>query len=154
METPSNSGLTARDRTLLDRARSNGYLDTTRGSGASLLRAHGFWCWKLRIPLVCCQRNSPRSRLGSVRLDLFTTPHRLTDAARAELANLPGSATISPYDAVWRNVPKKSLETVARAVYRIATRRGSYEFRPTAQSPELAKLIDALDSTEPLRKSA
>ena len=108
METPSNSGLTRRDRTLLDRARLNGYLDTDRGSGAGLLRAHGFWCWKLRIPLVCFDRNSPRSRFGSVRLDLFTTPHQLTDAARAELASLPGIATITPYDAVWRNVPKRT----------------------------------------------
>jgi hypothetical protein len=154
METPYNSGLTRRDRTLLDRARLNGYLDTNRGSGTGLLRAHGFWCWKLRIPLVCFNRNSPRSRFGSVRLDLFTTPHQLTESARAELASLPGSATISPYDAVWKNVPKKDLESVARAAYRIATRRGSYDFRPSAQSPELAKLIAALESAEPLRKSA
>jgi hypothetical protein len=154
METPSHSGLTARDRTLLDRARRNGYLDTTRGSGASLLRAHGFWCWKLRVPLVCFEPNSPRSRFGSVRLDLFTTPHRLTDAARAELATLPGNATISPYDGIWRNVPKNALETVARAVYRIATRRGGYDFRPPAQSPELAKLIAALEPEVRLPKSA
>ena len=154
MEIPSPSGLTGRARTLLDRARCNGYLETTGASRSALLRAHGFWCWKLRIPMVCYERNSPHSRYGSVRLDLFTTTHLLTAAARGELAKLSGSAAITPYDGVWRNVPKKELESVARAVYRIATRRGSYDLRPPVESPELAKLIAALESVEPLRKSA
>jgi hypothetical protein len=155
MENPSNSGLTGRDRTLLDRARRNGYLDITRGSRSELLRAHGFWCWKLRIPLVSCQRNTPRSRFGSVRLDLFTTPWQLTGPAQAELGRLaPGVAAISPYDGVWKNVPQKEMEKVARAVYRIATRRGSYDLRPAAPSPALTKLIAALESVEALPKTA
>lgn len=154
MENPSTSGLTARLRTLLDRARQNGYLAISRGSRSELLRAHGFWCWKLRIPIVCYERNSPASRFGSVRLDLFTTPWQLTGPAQAELANLAPGCIISPYDGVWKNVPTKELESLARAVYRLATRRGSYELRPAVQSPELAKLIAALESAEALRKTA
>jgi hypothetical protein len=154
METPSSSGLSGRDRSTLDRARRNGYLDTTRGPRPDLVRAHGLWCWKLRIPFLCFARNSPSSRFGAVRLDLFTTPLVLTSAAQAELADLPGAPTISPYDGVWRNVPKKDLENVARAVYRIATRRGNYELRPPGRSPELKKLIAAIDEKVSLRKSA
>lgn len=136
-------------RTLLEQARLNGYLNATYGSHRDeLLRSHGFWCWKLRIPLVCYERNTPRSRFGSVRLDLFTTSHALTGQAQAELACLTGQATISPYDGVWTNVPASDLESVARIVYRIATRRGNYALRPTPHSPELAKLIEAI--TRPL----
>jgi hypothetical protein len=143
-------------RTLLERARLNGYLNAAcEPQRAELLRSHGFWCWKLRIPLVCYQRNSARSRLGSVHLDLFTTPHALTDQAQAELARLSRHATITPYDGVWTNVPSADLETVARAAYRIATRRGNYALRPAAHSPELAKLIAAIHApADPLRRIA
>jgi hypothetical protein len=108
---------------------------------------------KPRVPFLCFATNSPRSKFGTVRLDLFTTAHELTEQGRMELAALPG-ATVTPYDGAWRNVPKNALETVARAVYRIATRRGNYELRPPAQSPELAKLIAAIEEAVPLRKSA
>jgi hypothetical protein len=131
-------------RSLLDRARVNGYLNATAASRAELIRAHGFWCWKLRVPLVCYERNSLRSRLGRVRLDLFTTPWLLTRQGQTELAALPGLAAITPYDGVWEKVPVEELENVARSVYRIVTRRGNYELRPAAHSPELAKLIAAI----------
>jgi hypothetical protein len=153
MEFPSQPGLTRRDRSLLDRARRNGYLEITRGRRPDLVRAYGFWCWKLRIPFLSIERDSPRSRVGTVRLDLFTTPYLLTEQGRTELARLPG-ATITPYDGIWQNVPESGLETVARSVYRIATRHGSYELRPPARSPELAKLIAAIGEAVVLPKSA
>jgi len=153
MEIPPKPGLTRRDRSVLDRARRNGYLEISRGSRPDLIRAHGFWCWKLRVPFLCLARNSPRSRFGTVQLDLFTTQYLLTEQGRTELARLPG-ATITPYDGVWRNVPKSDLETVARSVYRIVTRRGNYDLRPPTRSPELAKLIAAVEEAVPLRKSA
>lgn len=146
--------LTGRARSLLDRARANGYLNANSESRPALIRAHGFWCWKLRVPLICYQRNSPRSRFGSVHLDLFTTPHLLSSQGLAELATLPGHAALSPYDGVWTNVPTADLETVARSIYRIATRRGNYAVRPSTASPELAKLIDAIHRTVSLRKTA
>jgi hypothetical protein len=151
---PCQTDLTGRARSLLDRARVNGYLNANSEFRPALIRAYGFWCWKLRVPLISFQRNSPRSRFGSVHLDLFTTPHVLTGQGLTELATLPGHATLSPYDGVWTNVPTSDLETVARSAYRIATRRGSYTLRPPAQSPELAKLIAAIHETVPLRKSA
>lgn len=142
-------------RTLLEQARQNGYLNATSGPRrAELLRAHGFWCWKLRIPLVCYERDTPRSRTGTVRLDLFTTSLTLTDQAQAELARLARQATISPYDGVWTNVPAQKLESLAKMVYRIATRRGNYALRPAPHSPELAKLIEAITNPTTLAKSA
>lgn len=154
MHTPCPTELSGRDRSLLDRARENGYLNASSGSRPDLIRAHGFWCWKLRLPLVCFQRNSPRSKYGTVHLDLFTTPHLLTAQGQSNLAGLRPGATISPYDGMWTNVPLAELEPLARAAYRIATRRGNYELRPAAQSPELAKLIAAIHAPAELRKSA
>jgi hypothetical protein len=151
---PCENDLTGRARSLLDRARVNGYLNANSEARPALIRAHGFWCWKLRVPLICFQRNSPRSRVGSVHLDLFTTPHVLTAQGLAELATLPGHATLSHYDGVWTNVPAAHLESVARSVYRTATRRGNYTLRPSTASPELAKLIAAIHEPVPLRKSA
>jgi hypothetical protein len=142
-------------RTLLERARLSGYLHAPCGpQRAELVRSHGFWCWKLRIPLVCYERNGPRARFGRVHLDLFTTFCALTRQAQAELALLAPNATISPYDGVWTNVPSADLETVARAAYRIATRRGNFDLRPATHSPELAKLIAAIHAPVELRKSA
>lgn len=141
-------------RFLLDRARGNGYLNAAGALRPELLRAYGLWCWKLRIPLVCFERNTPRSKFGSVHLDLFTTGHLLTGRGRNELATLPGRATISRYDGVWQKVPLADLENTARAVYRLATRRGNYEMRPAGISPELSKLIAAIHQAIPLSKSA
>jgi hypothetical protein len=154
MKMPCQTGLAGRERSLLDRARANGYLNANSKSRPTLVRAHGFWCWKLRIPLICFERNSPRSKYGSVHLDLFTTPHVLTEPGRAELATLSGRAALSPYDGVWTNVPAADLEDVARSIYRIVTRRGNYTLRPPTASPELAKLIAALHETVPLQRSA
>ena len=89
MEIPPKPGLTRRDRSVLDRARRNGYLEISREPRPDLVRAHGLWCWKLRIPFLCFARDSPRSRFGTVRLDLFTTPHLLTEPGRTELTHLP-----------------------------------------------------------------
>jgi hypothetical protein len=137
-------------RTLLDRARENGYLNAGHPSRADLVREHGFWCWKLRIPLVSFERDSLRSRHGSVTLDLFTTRYVLTTRGIQELhaiANklqIPARVTLSRYDALWEDVPKSRLEDLARAVFRTATRFGNFELRSAGPSPELAKLIAAI----------
>src|SRR5689334_19802842 len=132
----------ASSRTVLDRARANGYLDATHPSRDSLMRDHGFWCWKLRIPLVCFERATPRARNGRVSLDLFTTPYALTTGGVAELSALadklqiPARVTMSRHDAIYVDVPRDRLEDLARIVLRTATRYGNFELRPTGHSPE------------------
>src|SRR5512146_3209527 len=103
--------LTGRDRSRLARARANGYLNAMCGSRQRVAEAHGFWCWRLRGPLVWFERKSPRSRYGRVRLELFTTANVLTEGGETALADiagrlgLAGRVTISPYDGVWEDVP-------------------------------------------------
>jgi hypothetical protein len=140
-------------RAVLDRARENGQLNAGHPSREEILRDYGFWCWKLRIPMVCYERNTPRSRHGSVTLDLFTTRYLLTPRgldelqALADKLRIPASVTVSRYDALWQEVPKSSLEDLARAVFRTATRFGNFELRPAGPSPELAQLIAAIHGT-------
>ena len=103
--------LSGRERARLARARAKGYLHATGGSRERLIRAYSFWCWRLRIPVVWFERNTPRSRNGRLRLDLFTTANVLTVRGREELAGIAeglairGRATLSPGDAVWEGVP-------------------------------------------------
>jgi hypothetical protein len=140
----ANNELSGRDRARLERARANGYLNANCRTRQAVTRAHGFWCWRLRVPLIWFARNTPRSGYGRVHLDLFTTAHVLTDRGRAELARiLPGQASISPGDGLWANVPAARLEEVARAVRRVAMRMGNYELRERstpAAPPWLAEL--------------
>jgi hypothetical protein len=138
------------DRTILDRARQNGYLNAAHPDRSRLIHDYGFWCWKLRVPLVGCEPESPRPRRGRVHLDRFTTRYVLTARgldelrALADTLQIPARVTISRYDGLWEGVPKPRLADLARAVFRAATRFGNFELRPAGRSPELAKLIAAI----------
>jgi hypothetical protein len=132
--------LTGRDRTRLEQARANGYLNAVCRSGRRLARAHAFWCWRLRVPMIWYERKSPRSRYGRVHLDLFTTVVALTEAGQTEMTDilrrlhLPGRVVVSPDDAHWEDVPRKRLEELARAVARAATRLGNAAMRQETAS--------------------
>jgi len=84
------------------------------------------WCWRLKIPMVWIEFRTPRSRYGRVRLDMFTTPNRLTPAGQAAM-NALGQARASPHDACWERIPLRELDRFANSVFRAATRRGNYE---------------------------
>src|SRR5215471_12020794 len=131
MEHPS------RQRRRLERARENGYLNAMCRDRDTLLRAHSFWCWKLRLPLVWFERNSPRSRYGRVCLDLFTTPNLLTQRGQDSFVAMGASA--SPHECVFINIPVRELEQTARAVFRAATAFGNYELRQRTYSLEVVR---------------
>jgi hypothetical protein len=89
VQTKLEASLNTRERRKLREARKKGYLD---GRGprrrhkeiANLSMVFSLWCWRLRLPVVWCERHSPRSRYGRVRLDLYTTRNRLSLRALAE----------------------------------------------------------------------
>jgi len=76
----------------------------------------------MRLPVVWTERHSPRSRFGRIRLDLFTTPYRLTAEAQAELREITPGAVISPHDGRWDRIPLRDLHLLAPAILRAATR--------------------------------
>jgi hypothetical protein len=125
--------LGSRERRLLRLAYENGYLDAKRQNNESITRAFGFWCWRMRVPMVWFERHSPRSRYGRVHLDMFSTPHMLTESGQKAIAGLtavhaPESrAEISAHDVCWEHVPIHRLGQLAAAVYRAATRTSHYE---------------------------
>lgn len=119
---------TGRERRRLSLARENGYLNAHCRDGRKLLAAYAQWCWRVRIPVVWSERCSPRSRYGRVRLDLFTTPNRLTADCQADMKCLSKRATTSPHDARWERVPLGDLDRLAAAVFRASTRPGNYRF--------------------------
>ena len=129
--------ITAGERRRLQRAHENGYLDATCRSISAIVKAHGLWCWRLKIPMVWYERHSPRSRFGCLRLDMLTTPNMLTAAGQAALKAL-GDGRISAHDAVWARVPLFRLAKMAHAALRAAIQTGHYRLN---RSP-LAK-IDA-----------
>lgn len=124
---------TGRQRRRLSTARENGYLNAVCRDGQKLLAAYSQWCWRMRIPVVWSERCSPRSRYGRVRLDLFTTPNRLTADCQADLQSLAGRVTTSPHDARWERIqwasctalpPPSSARLLAPAITRsIGARR-------------------------------
>jgi hypothetical protein len=122
------SQFTGRERRRLSLARENGYLNAVCRDGRKLLAAYAQWCWRLRIPVVWSERCSPRSRYGRVRLDLFTTPNRLTADCQADMLSLSRRVTTSPHDARLDRVPLGELDRLATAVFRAATRPGNYRF--------------------------
>ena len=87
-----------------------------------LIVAHARWCWRLHLPVVWTERLSPRSRYGRVRVDLFTTPYRLTAEGQVELQEIAPGAVTSPHDARWEHVALRDLDWLAAAAVRIATR--------------------------------
>jgi hypothetical protein len=141
---PAEPQLGGRDRTRLERARANGYLNAACRSGRRLARAHAFWCWRLRVPLIWFEPNSRYSRYGRLHLDLFPILCALTEQGQREIADLlrrlclPGRVVVSPDDAHWEQVPRRRLEELARAVQRTAVRLGNSEMRQRRASPERA----------------
>jgi hypothetical protein len=148
-----NNGFAGRDRTRLERARTNGYLDAS--GRPHIVAAHGFWCWRLRVPAIWFERKSPRSKYGRVHLELFTTGYRLTEAGQIEMTDLirrlhlPGRVAASPDDAHWDDVPRQRLEELARTVLRVATRMGHYELRHGSTGTVMPS-----DNVLPWRRSA
>jgi hypothetical protein len=156
--TPTAPGkeLAGRDRNCLERARANGYLNAACRAGPPITRAHSFWCWRLRVPLIWFERKSPRSKYGRLHLDLFTTTHALTEQGQAEMTDLirrlhlPGRVAISPEDGHWEDIPQRRLEELARMVLRVATRLGNYEMRQRGSPAEKERVRNVL----PWRRSA
>lgn len=113
-------------------ARENAYLDTHGRGRERVMAAYGLWCWRLKIPLVWIERESPRSRFGSVHLDMLSTPNMLTTRGEAAMAGLCASAEsnrqtrVSPHDVCYAHVPLSQLADLARAAFRAATTPGNY----------------------------
>lgn len=154
----AESEFAGRGRSRLERARARGYLNATGGSDGWMTRAHSFWCWRLRVPLVWCERKSPRSKFGRIHLDLFTTANVLSERGQAELRNLcgrlglPGRAAVSPYGGDWEDVPRRRVEELAGAVFRTATRLGNYELRQRSSSAGVIRIRES--NVLPIRMSA
>jgi hypothetical protein len=79
---------TGRGRSRLQRARIDGYLNAAGKSGGALRKAHGFWCWRMRLPLIWYVRNSPHSRYGCLHVDLSTTANLFTHHGMSDLAGI------------------------------------------------------------------
>jgi hypothetical protein len=127
------TGLGTRERKRLDRAREKGYLDARCRNNQKLREAFGLWCWRLKVPMVWFERQTPRSKYGHVHLELFTTANRLTAGAQEAMQAICDSftpkrrAAISPHTASCDRVPLSGLEDLAKALFRTATRTGNYE---------------------------
>lgn len=150
----------ARKNDGLERARAAGFLNAARRNGERLKAPYAFWCWRLRLPAVWCEKRSSRSKFGRVMLDLFTTSHVLTEQGKAELERaaetlgISARAVISSVDAVWDNVPAPRLEELARAVFRAATRDGSYELQRRNPPAAIVRMFEAIRERASLERSA
>ena len=114
----------------MQQAHENGYLDATCRANAAIVKAHGLWCWRLKVPMVWFERRSPRSRLGCLRLDMLTTPNMLTGAGQAALKAL-GDGQVTAHDAVWENVPLPRLAKMSHAALRAAIQAPNYRLNRT-----------------------
>jgi hypothetical protein len=117
--------LTPRERRRLYQAHENGYLDATCRDNQAVVKTHGLWCWRLKLPMVWFERLSPRSRFGCLRLDMLTTPHMLTGVGQSALKAL-GEGQISAHDAVWERVPLARMAKLAHAAFRAAIQMESH----------------------------
>ena len=117
-----------RGRRRLDRARQNGYLDARCGNDQKVRESFGLWCWRLKIPMVWFERQTPRSKYGRVHLELFTTTNQLTgggqEAIRAICATFTvrGQVKVSPFNADCDRILLGEAEDLAKAVFRTAVR--------------------------------
>ena len=127
--------ISGRQRRRLELARETGWLDARCRDHAEIVRIHGRWCWRLRIPFVWMERRSPRSRYGRLHLEMFTTGNVLTAQGEATLRAL-GSRDVSAYGACWSRVPIKELDELARQVFRVATKSGNYQARDVKNTPQ------------------
>ena len=127
-----------RERKRLDRARERGYLDARCRNPQKIMEMFGLWCWRLKIPMVWLERQSPRSKYGNVRLELFTTANRLTARGQEvmQAIAITGRAEVSAHSVGCKRVPLNRLEDVAKAVFRAATRTGNYEFERASAAQE------------------
>ena len=126
MPKSSDALFSGRECRRLQTARENGYLNTTCPDNARLVKAYGLWCWRLKIPMVWCERRSPRSRYGQVHLEMLTTANMLTSAGQSALKTL-GTARVSPHDAVWDDIPFRKLASLCHAAYRAAVKTQHYK---------------------------
>jgi hypothetical protein len=117
--------LTPRERRRLREAHESGQLDATCRDNRAVVKAHGLWCWRLKLPMVWFERHSPRSRFGRLHLDMLTTPHMLTGAGQAALKAL-GAAEASPHEVLWEGVPLSRLDRLAHAAFRAAVQAQHY----------------------------
>jgi len=122
--------LTARERRRLQQAHENGWLDATCRDNRAIVKAHGLWCWRLKLPMVWWERHSPHSRFGRLRLDMLTTPNMLNAAGQSALKAL-GDGKVSPHDALWERVPLPRLEKMAHAAFRAAVQAPHYRLNRT-----------------------
>jgi hypothetical protein len=138
----------------------HGYLNATSSRRDSLLRAHGFWCWRLRLPLIWYDRNSPRSRYGSLHVDLSTTANRFTHHGIADLAGISdrlgirAPAILTPFEARWDNIPTQRLDELGRIIFRVAMRLGNYELKTRTPPRAVIEMMDTIRSVHPIRISA
>lgn len=134
------TGFGTRERKRLDRAREIGYLDARCRNNQKLIEAFGLWCWRLKVPMIWFERQTPRSKYGHVHLELFTTANRLTAGTQEAMQVIcrgftaKGRAAISPHTASCGRVPLSQLEDLAKALFRTATRTGNYELQIRAAS--------------------
>jgi len=79
--------------------------------------------------MVWFERQSPRSKYGNVRLELFTTPNRLTASGQEAMQaiGMTGRAEVSAHAISCKRVPLNRIEDLAKAMFRASTRAGNYE---------------------------
>jgi hypothetical protein len=123
--------LTARERRRLLQAHENGYLDATGRDNPAVVKAHGLWCWRLKLPMVWFERQSPHSAFGRLRVDMLTTPHMLTGIGETALRAL-GADQITPHDAAWERVRLPQLQKLAHAAFRAAIQPQNYRLNGAA----------------------
>ena len=105
-----------------------GYLDARCRNSQQVVERFGLWCWRMKIPMVWFERQSPRSRYGRVHLELFTTANRLTAGGQEALKALysavtvKGTSNVSSHSSHCTFVPLDKIEDLARAIFRSAVR--------------------------------
>jgi hypothetical protein len=157
---PEQNEFAGRGRSRLLRARIDGYLNATGSARDALHKAHGFWCWRLRLPLIWYERNSPHSRYGSLHVDLATTANRFTHHGMADLAALAerlgvrGPAVLTAYEARWDRIPTERLDELARVALRLSMRLGNYELKARTPPRAVVQMLETIRNVQPIRISA
>jgi hypothetical protein len=147
--------MNGRERSRLQKARENGYLDACCKLNQALVCAYGLWCWRLKIPMVWLERRTRYSKYARVRLEMFTSANRLTDGGQAGMKAIcaPGNTArwtqVSPHDACWARVAMPN----AREVAHVAIRPENYERNEarveTMQERKTGKLLQMASPPDP-----
>ncbi len=117
-----------RNERRLNTARRNGFLNANPPRNENVRSAYGLWCWRLRIPMLWYQRESPHSRYSRIYLEMLTTGCVLTPPGLAELEHLlGGAASIYPHAAVSARLAHRDVAALARKLYKAASRPGNSE---------------------------